>query len=152
MDEKDRGILKELIADGRVSLKKIARELGLPVTTVFNRVKKMQDTGILRVTAELDRKKLGYGMDFYVLASVDTSTMGIDQEKLARKLVALPGVLSAAVITGSRDLLIKATARDIDELSELVLKHIRGVEGISSTETLVVMKEFTGRKDKLINA
>jgi len=152
MDEKDRGILKELIADGRVSLKKIARELGLPVTTVFNRVKKMQDTGILRVTAELDRKKLGYGMDFYVLASVDTSTMGIDQEKLARKLVALPGVLSAAVITGSRDLLIKATARDIDELSELVLKHIRGVEGISSTETLVVMKEFTCRKDKLINA
>ena len=152
MDEKDRGILKELIADGRVSLKKIARELGLPVTTVFNRVKKMQDTGILRVTAELDRKKLGYGMDFYVLASVDTSTMGIDQEKLARKLVALPGVLSAAVITGSRDLLIKATARDIDELSELVLKHIRGVGGISSTETLVVMKEFTGRKDKLINA
>jgi Lrp/AsnC family transcriptional regulator, leucine-responsive regulatory protein len=150
VDARDKRILRMLIGDGRVSLKKVARKMELPVTTVFNRMKKMEDAGIFRTTADLDRKKLGYGMDFYILGTVDTSSAEVDQEKMARKLAAMPGVLSAAVMTGSRDILIHATARDIDELSDMVLKKIRGIGGVAATETMVVMKEFTGRRDKLL--
>lgn len=150
MDNKDKQILKALIGDGRVSLKKVAREMDLPVTTVFNRMKKMEDDGLFRVGAELNRKKLGYGMDFYILGSVNTSSAEVDQEELVRKVAGLKGVISAAVITGSKDLIIHATARDIDELSDMVLKQIRGIGGVAATETMVVMKEFTGRKDKLL--
>ena len=150
MDSRDKQILQALIGDGRVSLKTLARKMDVPITTVFNRMKRMEDGRLFKITAELDRKKLGYGMDFYILGSVDTSSAEVNQEKLAKKVAAMSGVLSAAVMTGSKDILIHATARDIDELSEMVLKKIRGVGGISATETMVVMKEFTGRRDKLL--
>lgn len=150
VDGKDREILRALLEDGRATLKSIARRVELPVTTTYNRMESLQEAGIFQPTVKLDWKRLGYGIKFFVLASVDTSRAEVDQEKLARRVAAIPNVLNASVITGTRDLLIEATAADVDELSGVVLKRIRGVEGVASTETLVVMKEFPGRRGELL--
>jgi DNA-binding Lrp family transcriptional regulator len=150
MDGKDRDILRILLVDGRATLKSIARRVELPITTVHNRMESMEGDGVFRPTVGLDRRKLGYSMDFYVLATVDTSAGEVDQEKLAKKIAAIPGVLDASVITGSRDLLVRATASDIDGLNEVVLKRIRGAGSVASTETLVVMKHFTGKRENLL--
>ena len=89
MDSRDKQILQALIGDGRVSLKTLARKMDVPITTVFNRMKRMEDGRLFKITAELDRKKLGYGMDFYILGSVDTSSAEVNQEKLAKKVAAM---------------------------------------------------------------
>jgi DNA-binding Lrp family transcriptional regulator len=49
-DEKDRQILRKLQEDMTKSYKTIAEELDIPVTTVYNRVKKMEESGVISAT------------------------------------------------------------------------------------------------------
>jgi len=48
LDEMDRGILKRLQDDARIAFRIIAEELGLSESTVFVRVKKLQEKGIIK--------------------------------------------------------------------------------------------------------
>ena len=150
MDEKNKEILKILVKDGRAKIKEIARKVELPITTVYNRMLKMQDRGVFRVSADINRKKLGYSIDAYILVNIDTSIKGIDQEKLAQKITALPNVLRTSVVTGSKDMIVSVTSKSIEELSNLILKEIRKFEGVAGTETLVVMKESRASEEKLV--
>ena len=54
MDERDRRILEVLVDEGDAKLTKIARKTGLPVTTVYTRIKKLKEEGILRIRGEID--------------------------------------------------------------------------------------------------
>ena len=150
MDEKNKEILKILVKNGRAKIKEIAKKVELPITTVYNRMLKMQSQGIFHVSADIDRKKLGYSIDAYILVNIDTSIKGIDQEKLAHKITALPHVLRTSVVTGSKDMVVRVTAKGIEELSDLILKEIRKFDGVAGTETLVVMKESEASEAKLV--
>ncbi|TFH17427.1 AsnC family transcriptional regulator, partial [Candidatus Bathyarchaeota archaeon] len=60
-DEKDRQILRKLQENMTKSYKTIAEELDIPVTTVYNRVKKMEESGvIIGYKPILDAVKLGF--------------------------------------------------------------------------------------------
>lgn len=149
MDEKDREILRELVLDGRATVKEIAKRVELPTTTAYNRFKKMEGD-MFEVHASLNRQKLGYGLDAYVLVSVDSADGDVDQRKLAKQMTRLPGVLSASVVTGSKDIVVKATMRSVKELSELLLSKLRGLQGVTTTETFVIMEEERSSETKLL--
>lgn len=59
IDELDRGIIRELQADGRRPLREVARNLGIAEATVRLRLKRLQDEEILQVVAFADPTKLG---------------------------------------------------------------------------------------------
>ena len=142
MDKKDKKIIEILMKDGRTKLNKISKEVNLPITTVFNRLKKLQSEEIIDISANLNRKKLGYDIELYILISIDTSTREVDQEKLAKKLVSMKNILEASIVTGSKDIVVKATTRNIDEMRNLILKELRGMTGVARSESLVIMKEY----------
>ena len=150
MDEKDRLIVKELLKDGRMKIKKIAADLGIPITTVHSRLKNLIKEGIIEVKAKVNKRKMGYGIGAYILVNLDTSSKNVDQEKLMKEISGMKGVEEAAVVTGTTDLVVKAYAKDIDELSDLVLKKLRGKDGVSSTQTLVILKEAKGMEEKFL--
>lgn len=61
IDEVDQEIIRELQADGRASLREIARKLGVVEGTIRARLKRLQDEGVLRIIAFADPAKLGHG-------------------------------------------------------------------------------------------
>ena len=68
LDEMDRKILAELQEDAAQSLDEIARKVGSSKTPVWNRIKRMRESGvILRQTAVLDAEALGLEACFFVL-------------------------------------------------------------------------------------
>ncbi|MBR9681770.1 MAG: Lrp/AsnC family transcriptional regulator [Candidatus Altiarchaeota archaeon] len=150
MDKKDVKIVQLLLVDGRIKLKAIAKKLGLPITTVYNRLKRLEKEGVMKIRAILDWKKIGYGIEAYIFINIDTASKRVNQEKLSFELAKLPGVLSVSVVTGSRDMVVRAVARDMDELSELILRKLRDFDGVASTETLVVLKHQEADMVKLI--
>ena len=150
MDDKDKRIVQMLMDDGRTKLGVISKKLGLPITTVHNRLRRLLSTGAIKIRAELDRKKLGYDIDAYVLLNIDSSGKNIDQPKVIEKITRIPRVLSAAIVTGSKDIVVRLTARSIDELRQTVIKSLRDIEGVASTETLVVLQENHGDQKKLL--
>jgi DNA-binding Lrp family transcriptional regulator len=58
---------------------------------------------------------------------------------VAAEISDLPGVTSAEDVTGPYDVIVRAEADDVDELGQLVVARVQGVEGITRTLTCPVV-------------
>lgn len=145
LDEKDFAILDILKANSKLSTQKIAKTVKIPITTVHNRIKKLEKEGIIRnYTVNVDNKKLGKGLSAYVLITVDyklLKELKTQQYDLAKKIKSHPSVEEASLVTGASDIIIKVRVSDIDELSEFVTKYLRNVNGVEKTQTAVILAE-----------
>ena len=59
--------------------------------------------------------------------------------KAAKKIVEIEGVQQAEDVTGPYDVIVRAEARNIDELGKLVVARVQAVEGITRTLTCPVV-------------
>ncbi|MQA93782.1 MAG: Lrp/AsnC family transcriptional regulator [Streptosporangiales bacterium] len=58
---------------------------------------------------------------------------------VARHIAVLPGVTQAEDVTGPYDVIVRAEAKDVDELGKLVVARIQTVEGITRTLTCPIV-------------
>ncbi len=70
MNEKDLLLVSYLRQDARMSLTRLAKKTGMPVSTVFNKVKNKFDNKIIRFTSLVDFAALGYNLKAYLLFRV----------------------------------------------------------------------------------
>jgi DNA-binding Lrp family transcriptional regulator len=144
MDEKDFELLKLLCRDGRMTGPALSEHTGLPLTTVHNRVKRLERDGVVRgYSAVLDEKKMGNAVSAFILVSVHyPEGKRFSQEEVARKIKTLGGVQFVAVITGESDILLRVNVKDVDALNRLVTAQIRAIPGVDQTRTMVVLNDL----------
>ena len=135
LDEVSKKIIEQLQADGRRSYAEIGKAVGLREAAVRQRVQKLTDAGVMQVVAVTDPMQLG----FYRQAMIGIRATG-DTRLLADRLSAIPAVDYVVLTAGSFDLLVEVVCEDDDELIDLLNSQIRGLEGVSSTETFVYLK------------
>jgi len=143
LDEKDKEILKFIQEDCKRSTKEIARKISSPITTVYAKVKRMEDLGIIKhYKTVLDAKKLGKGTTAFILVSVGYRAPGIektlDQRETAKKIAKFYEVLETHLISGDWDILIKVKAKDVDEIGKFVVDKLRKLEGVEKTLSCMV--------------
>ena len=110
IDKKDMIILDSLQKNSRKSIKEVSKETGIPRTTVFDRVKKLEQDGtIKRFTIVPDYKKLGLDITVFILVKFRHSTKS--QRTVAEEILKLKGVREVYIITGEHDLLVKFHAK-----------------------------------------
>ena len=145
MDKKDEKILELLRENSKLTTHQISKKTLIPITTVHNRIKKLEKEGIIKkYTLELDNKKLGKTIAAYVHITVDyrlLKELKMSQQELAKKIKQVESVEEAAMVTGGTDIVIKVRAGDIDELDEFVTKKLRNIGGIEKTQTMVILNE-----------
>ncbi len=145
LDKKDLKILDILKENGDLTVRQIASRTLLPITTVHNRIRRMKSLGIIRrFTVELDHRKMGKQLSAYVLVKVDSKylkNMRMSQHDLAKDLKKLDFVERADIVTGSIDIIALIRVKDVEELDQVVIDRLRDVQGIESTETLVILRE-----------
>ncbi len=145
LDRIDRQLIESLRQDSRQTTKQLSKRLGIPQTTVHNRIKRLRERGIIkRFTIELDRKKIGIGLVAYILCTVSyRSPHGerIDQVEVAQAIKQFPEVEEVSIVTGGTDLLVKVALQDVDALNEFVIFKLRNIEGIEKTITSIVLSE-----------
>jgi DNA-binding Lrp family transcriptional regulator len=59
--------------------------------------------------------------------------------QVAKDIVNIPGVLQAQAVAGPYDVIVRAEARNIDELGQLVVARVQAVDGITRTLTCPVV-------------
>lgn len=134
IDELDVKILRVLQEDARRSCREIAEKLGVATGTVYNRIKKMRNKGVIKGYVPLiDHAKLGYDLTTLIMAQVEGERLPAAEETLAK----LEGVIAVYDITGDFDVAIIARAKDRNSLNELV-KRILSIPGVRRTVTNVV--------------
>lgn len=138
-DSLDRRIAALLRKDGRITNKEIAAKTGISEGTVRNRVRKLLATNTVRVAGLANPDFLPEKNLVLVEAKVAVTK---DLEAVAAKIARLPAVLSVYLITGRMDIMIEAFVEAKFGLVEFVGKQIASVNGIVSTETHVVMKQY----------
>ena len=144
LDKKDIQILRIIQKNSKITTREIARQLDIPVTTVFTRIKKLEQKGIIKeYRAILNEKKLGKGTTAFILASFSYRTQNkelLSQRELAREIAKFPEVQEVHIITGDWDLLIKVKAENVEAIGKFVIDKLRLVKGIEKTLTCVVFE------------
>ena len=141
LQPKDIKIIEALQENARLGVKKVARKTGIPITTVFNRIRNMESRGIIKgYRLELDKKKLGKEIEAYILINI-AYTSDLHQEEFSMELNSLPEVDECYVISGATNILVKVSTKDIDTLNEFIINNLRK-KGVEHNTTYIIIKEF----------
>jgi len=135
LDEVDRAILKELVGNARLSFREIARRIGVSTATVVNKVRKMEEEGVIRgYTALVDLEKLGYDVTALIEVVISKGKVADVEEEIAK----MPNVQAVYDVTGQSDAIVLARFKSRAELSKF-LKKLLSMEYVERTITHVVL-------------
>lgn len=136
LDEIDKEILKVLQKNSRTPLREISKQVGLAESTVYERIKKLKERGIIKkFTIIPDPESLG----FHLLAFILIKAKAGKYSDVAEKLIAYPEIVEIYETTGDYDMIVKIRTRSSEELNDF-LDRIGEIEGVVATHTMVVLK------------
>lgn len=142
LDDVDVAIVRLLQADGRMSNAEMARRVELSAPAVHARVKRLEDSGVVRgYTAVLDRELAGFDMVCFI--SVSLQLHQFEAVERFRELVQeMPEVLECHHITGEFDYLLKAVFRNRRELQRFIVNRLTPIPGMARINTSLVLIEI----------
>jgi DNA-binding Lrp family transcriptional regulator len=136
----DYRILEELRRDGRASLRAIAERLGVSTSTVSNRVKQLEDEGIIRgYKPVIDYAKLGYRLT----AITKIKAKGSEIPRIVAELVKEQTLVDVYEITGEYDVLVIGKYPNEEMMNREIKRMLSHpeVEGTNTSIVLSVAKE-----------
>jgi len=137
IDVTDTEILKILQANARTSNAEIARQVGLAPSAVFERIRKLEDRGVIEgYGARLNPKVMGVPLLAFVFVRADDKSGAETAERVA----AIPEVLEVHDVAGEDCLLVKVRAADTEALGRLLRERFGPIESITSTRTTIVLE------------
>ena len=140
LDERDLELLSALKEDSSQSLRQLSKRTGIPMATVHHRIIALRRGGvILKYTVELDQKKMGLPVLAYMLIETDAGIKERDLVKIGESIAKIPEVKHVHILTGVFDIMAQVQVRDMEHLSQIVLRRIREVNGISKVNTMISM-------------
>lgn len=135
-DTLDRHIISLLQADGRCSNREIARQLDVPEATIRYRVRRLTDSGLLKITALVAPEHLGYLLT--VVISIQAEAEQINA--VAETVSAMPEVMWLVITSGANDIVLTASFQSQDHLYQFLTERLAPVPGIVRSETAVGLK------------
>lgn len=136
MDSTDLKIISMLKKNARVSASAIAKEVGLAVSSVTERIRRLENQNvILQYTVVVDESKIEGGITAMIGIKIE-HTRYID--KVADMISADPHVVSFYILTGDLDFLASVYAVSTEEFRQ-VHRAIAGIEGVSAVKTYYIL-------------
>ena len=140
IDEIDRRILRELRLDGRLSNTKLAEKVGLSTTPCWNRVRALEEKGVIEgYAAHLSQKALGFPDTVIIEVTLDRHDDDIF-EKFGQALADLPGVMEAYLLTGEYDYLIKVAVAGTAGYEEFLRRKLYKLPGLRHSRSTFVLR------------
>ena len=143
-------IVKILQKNARISNAEIARKVGLAPSAVFERIRKLEEKGIVRgYHAEIDPKAVDLGqLAFMFIRSNDRpGAVGT-----AAQLAEIPEILELHHVAGEDCFLAKVRVRDAEALGRLLRERLNSVATITSTRTTIVLECVKETSELPVNA
>ncbi|HEY7484936.1 MAG TPA: AsnC family transcriptional regulator [Streptosporangiaceae bacterium] len=146
MEEIDRRIIALLAQDGRMSFTDLARETGLSVSAVHQRVRRLQQRGIVQgFTARLDPEEIGLPLTAFVsIKPIDPAAPDDAPDRLAH----LDAIEACHSVAGDESYILKVRVASPGALEEL-LQQIRAAANVATRTTVVLSTPYEGRPPKI---
>ena len=141
MDNIDKEILNIIQNDANVPLTVIAKKVSLSTTPCFNRIKKLEEDGVIKKrVALLNSKKINLPITIFLTIRVDHH----DEDWLDKFVKTLTGkeeVIGMYRLTGDTDYLLKIVANSIENYDKFSQELIKEIE-FKSVNSYIVLKEI----------
>jgi len=128
VDKEDLKILSCLRKNARETLTRISKVIGIPISSTFDKLKRLEATGVItRHTSLVDLKKIGFSVQVIFFLKANDN----NKKELERRLIENPQVNNVARITGNWNFVMDALFRDVEELEsfvEVLGKDYKGIE------------------------
>lgn len=136
MDNIDKEILNIIQQDARIANAEIARQVGLAPSAVLERVKKLEERGIIKgFETKLDATQLDFGLTAFV--AVRTHECCSETDKF---LAEIPEVLEVHDVAGEDSYFLKVRVKNTEHLSTLLRQRLKNVPNVASTKTTIVLQ------------
>ena len=137
----DKKLLKLLQADSKQTNKALSNALSLSVTAVYERIKKLENNGVInRYVALVDKKKVDKG--FVAFCHIKLSQHSRDYVvKFEREVRKLDEVLECYHLSGDYDYLLKVLVEDMQDFREFMVKKLTTIDHIGSTHSMFMINE-----------
>jgi Lrp/AsnC family transcriptional regulator, leucine-responsive regulatory protein len=146
VEQTDRRIVALLSQDGRMSFTDLAKETGLSVSAVHQRVRRLQQRGVLRgFTALVDTEAVGLPLTAFVSIKPTDPSAPDDAPERLRDLTAIEACHSVA---GDESYILKVRVASPAAL-EALLQDIRAAAAVSTRTTVVLSTPFEARPPAL---
>lgn len=140
LDQTNRKILAELVANARIPISELARKVGLSKTPVALRIKQLEDMGLITgYRAILSPLRLGLTHVTYVEVRLsDTRQRALEQFNDAVRSIS--EVEECYLIAGGFDYLLKVRSRDMAHYRQIMADDISALPHVAATTSYVAME------------
>ena len=147
LDHIDKKLLALLQQDSRQPLSILADKAGLSSSACHRRIKLLEESGVITgYGATLDRRLLGYPMEFFVEVSLTRLSEG-ELEEFEKAVDRIPEILQCHLMSGQSDYMLRIAARSTvhyEEIHRKRLSRLPNVARIQSSLALRTVKSWTG--------
>jgi Lrp/AsnC family leucine-responsive transcriptional regulator len=138
----DRALLAALARDGRASYTELAERVGLSVSAVHQRVRRLEQRGLITgYRASIDARGLGLGMTAFVsITPLDLA----EADDAPAKLAHLDAIEACHSVAGVESYLLKVRVASPEAL-EALLREIRATANVNTRTTVVLSTCYEDR-------
>lgn len=141
LDDKNRQILEILQQDAKLSVKDIASQIQLSFTPTYERIKNMEEAGIIeKYVALINREKIGLKVAAFCNVRLkEQSESALVKFEEAVKII--PEIVETISVSGNYDYMLKVIATDIESYNRFVVNTISNLPNIGQYHSSIIMSE-----------
>src|SRR5258706_4468460 len=133
----DSKALNLLMRRGRASWAELAKHLGLSPPAAAERVRKLEERGVIRGYAALvSAEALGYPLTAFVAVTLEHPK---HRQAFLRRVAGMKEIVECHHVTGDYDYLLKVRSRSTQDLDRVLSEKLKAVAGVARTVTTIVL-------------
>ena len=141
MDLLDKKILSLLNSQGRMKKSEIARTLGIPATTLQERIRRLEESGVIQdYQILIDPEKIGLTVQAFVAVSLARHEPN-NIRKFEKSVKDIANIKACYHLSGRFDYLLHVFSKDLQEFGDLVKVKITSLPDFGRCETYLVFSE-----------
>jgi DNA-binding Lrp family transcriptional regulator len=150
LDRYDLKILRELVADARLSGRDLAERIGLSLTPTLRRLRRLEKEHYIRgYAAQLDEQRLVGTMSVFVAVTLEKqSESAIAQFESA--IAKCPEVMSCFLTTGDADYSLRVVVPDLSAYYQFLTRRLTRIPGVQHINSSFALKSVLVRSSPLL--
>lgn len=141
IDAIDREVLRSLQENGRLTVKEIAKRVGLSVTPVFERIKRLEATGyIMKYIALLDPEKLDQGFSVFCNVRLNKVSSKVAAE-FVKRINEIPEVSECYAVTGQYHFMLRIRVPNMEYYHNFITNVLGDIDSVAAVDSSFIMSE-----------
>lgn len=139
LDKIDFAILEILQENSKLGMKEIALQIGLTITPTYERIKRLEKSGIIEgYGIRLNKKMVGKGLQVFCMVSLKEHNLDL-LEGFEKKITNLDEVAACYHIAGDYDYVMLIEVADMDEYETFLKQKLASIPSISNVQSSFAM-------------